>query len=135
MMHVSRSEDYALILVQSLTKAYKKRLIPLSEIAKKHNLSLLFLRNIAASLKRVGFITAIEGRKGGYKLLKDPKSIQLGNIIEASSKKTFLSCCQKTKDGKCQAKTCPHGFSLRRLQNQFLEQIYHIKLSEITKNA
>lgn len=135
MIRFAKSEDYALILVQSLTKEYKKRLVPLSEIAKKYSLSLLFLRNIAASLKRAGFITAVEGKKGGYKLVKDPQSIQLGNIIEASSKKTFFSCCQKTKDGKCQAKTCPHGFSLRRLQNQFLKQIYAIKLSEVTKNA
>lgn len=135
MIRFAKSEDYALILVQSLTNAYKKRLVPLSEIAKANHLSLLFLRNIAASLKKTGFITAIEGKNGGYKLTKDPQSIQLGNIIEASSKKTFFSCCQKTKDGKCQAKTCPHGFSLRRLQNQFLEKVYLIKLSEVTKNA
>lgn len=135
MVHFSRSEDYAVIFVNTLTASYKKRFIPLSKIAKTNSLSLLFLRNIASRLRAAGIVKAIEGKNGGYALAKNPKMIALGKVIEASCGRSLFSCCQQTKDGKCHSTLCPHGFSLRRLQNKFLENIYNLTLSEVANHA
>lgn len=131
MIRFSRSEDYAVILVGELSEHFEKGLVSLSRIAKNKKLSLLFLRNIAHDLRKANIVTAVEGKNGGYKLTKNPNSIQLGEIIKAVAKRPLFSCCQNTKDGKCHTSTCSHGFSLQRLNNQFLEKIYTMKLSEV----
>ncbi len=131
MIRFSRSEDYAIILVNELANYFGERYVSLSDIAKKNNLSILFLRNIAQDLRRVHIIEAVEGKNGGYKLAKHPSKILLGKIIEAVAKKPLFSCCQNTRDGKCRAHACPHGFSLRRLNNEFIEKIYKLNLNQL----
>lgn len=131
MMRFSRSEDYAVILVDELAKHYEKRLVSLSEIAKLHRLSLLFLRNVAKDLRKAHIIEAVEGKNGGYKLVKHPNKLALGQIIEAVAKRPLFTCCQDTTDGKCHTNKCSHGFSLQRLNNEVLEKIYNMRLSEV----
>ncbi len=123
MIRFSKREDDAVILIGELVKQFGKRVVSLSEVAKKHNISVLFLRNIAADLRKADLIEAVEGKNGGYKLKKAPDQMQLGEIISAVSKQSIFSCCQNTKDGKCSANACPHGFSLRRAHNTFLETL------------
>ena len=58
MIKLSRREDYAVILVNELAKEYKKRLIPLSEIAGEYSISLLFLRKKNFIITTNEFISA-----------------------------------------------------------------------------
>lgn len=135
MVTVSKREDYGIALMVDLFKNFGKRLVPLSEIAKTHSISLLFLRNIAADLRKSGLIMAVEGRKGGYKLSKNPKDIQFGDVLRSLWRKPIFSCCQNTPDGRCHISSCPHGFSLRRLNNEFLEDICNLSLRRVLENA
>ena len=135
MIQFSRREDYAVILINTLARNYNRRLTPLSEVARKYTLSILFLRNLANDLRKRGIVRAVEGKKGGYALTKDPKSIQLKEVLQALSKKKLFSCCQNTPDGKCRRNTCPHGFSLRRLNNEFLERIGKLRVSKVASYA
>ena len=132
MIRFSRREDYAVILISKLAQNYNKRLVPLSEVAKEHKISLFFLRNVAAELRLAGLVKAAEGKNGGYTLSKKPRHIYFGEIIKALSKEPIFSCCQETKDGKCAA-SCPHGFSLRRLNNAFLENISGLTLDQLMR--
>lgn len=131
MIRFSKKENYGLIFINELVKNFDKKLTPLSEIAKKYKISPLFLRNIALDLRRAGLIQALEGKNGGYKLKKAPNEMTVGNIISALSNHPIFSCCQNTKNGKCQVNLCPHGFSLQRLNNEFLEKISKITLDSI----
>ncbi len=131
MIQVSKKEDYAIILLNELIDAVKSKPLPLSEVAQKHQLSILFLRKIALLLRNAGIIRAIEGKQGGYLLAKKPEDIQLGKVLESLSTKSLFSCCQDTKDGKCSVKTCPHGLSIRRVNNQLLEKIYTLSLKDL----
>lgn len=135
MITVSKREDYGIMLVTELVDNFDKRLIPLSQVAKKHKIPLFFLRNIAHDLRLAKIIDAVEGKNGGYKLAKDPKEIMFGQVLEILSKKPLFSCCQKTSDGKCHKSLCPHGFSPRRLANEFLEGVYKKTFKEVVLYA
>lgn len=124
-----------MILMTEFVKEFGNRLVPLSEISRMHNIPLLFLRNIAADLRRAGFIKAVEGKNGGYALAKNPKEIQFGKVIEVLSKRPVFSCCQETNDGRCHVNLCPHGFSPRRIANEFLESVYDKSFVEVVSNA
>lgn len=120
-----------MILITELLENFEKKLISLSVVAKKHGIPVFFLRNIASDLRRAGFIKASEGKNGGYGLSKNPSTIQFGKVMEVLAQKPLFSCCQNTKDGKCKAELCRHGFSPRRLANEFFEGIYNKTLEEI----
>ncbi|MDP3940821.1 MAG: Rrf2 family transcriptional regulator [bacterium] len=132
MIRFSRSEDYAIILIHSLAKVYKKRLIPLPEIAKDHHISLLFLRNLASILRKADIIGAVEGKHGGYFLKSDPRHLKIGDILHVFSPNPFLPCCEiGSKKGSCdKAKFCSTGVVWRKLNQEFLQKVSAMTLQE-----
>lgn len=125
MIRFSRSEDYAIILIHSLAIAYNKRIVPLPEIAKRHKISLLFLRNLASLLRKADIIGANEGKNGGYFLKQDPKHLKVGDILHVFSPRPLLPCCEVGhKKGNCdKEKFCQTGVIWRKLNEEFLERI------------
>lgn len=135
MIRFSRREDYAVILVNKLAKEHQKRVVPLSEISKEYNISVLFLRNLANELRVAGIIKAIEGKNGGYYLDKNPEQLKMGEILTVFSKESIFECCPPNTKGK-QKRHCPKesyceaGNIWRQLNKEFLEKIYNLSLKE-----
>ena len=132
MIRFSRSEDYAIILIHTLANEYKKRLVPLREIARQNHISLLFLRNLASQLRKANIIGAIEGKNGGYFLKSDPKDLKIGDILHVFSPNPFLPCCEiGHKKGICdKAKFCGTGVIWRKLNEEFLHKLSLMTLAE-----
>lgn len=134
MIRFTRREDYAVILVNTLAKSYKKRLVPLSEVAAEYNISQLFLRNLASDLREAGIIKAVEGKNGGYHLVKAPEEIVMKDILSVFEKPQQASCCPK--DSKGQERVCPKqnhcvaNTIWRELNNEFRDKIYNLTLNE-----
>lgn len=134
MIRFSRKEDYAIVIVGTLADAYEKRLIPLSEIAEEYAISFLFLRNLAGELRDAGIIKAVEGKKGGYYLTRDPSKIKMGDILGIFSDKQHLICCPAKRYGSAQRmcpkeKYCYAGNIWRQLNKEFLDKIYNLSLT------
>lgn len=138
MIRFSKREDYAIILVNELARQYKKRLVPLSEIARDYSISVLFLRNLAHDLKNAGIIKAVEGKTGGYYLLKDPQKLKMGNVLSIFSKNQLLECCNTTNDIG-HSRICPKqdhcitGNVWRRLNKEFIDKVYNLSLFEFLR--
>lgn len=136
MIRFSRKEDYSIILVNVLVENYKKRLVPLSEIAREYKISLLFLRNLAHELRQAGIIKAIEGKKGGYYLVNHPQKVKVGEVLSLFTNKPMLECCHIGTSGKssCPKESfCQTGFIWRKINKEFLEKIYNLNLFEFVR--
>lgn len=135
MIRFSRREDYAIVIVGTLAKAYKKNPISLSEIAKEYAISPLFLRNLANELRDAGIIKAIEGKHGGYYLTKAPHIIKMGEILEIFSRKQHLTCCPIGKS-EGHTRVCPKreycvaGNIWRQLNKEFIDKVYTLSLQD-----
>lgn len=133
MIRFSRREDYAIVIVGSLARAYKKNLVPLSEVAKEYEISILFLRNLANELREAGVIKAVEGKNGGYYLTRDPKEIKMGEVLGVFSKKQHIVCCPMGEEGN-HARVCPKekycvaGNIWRQINKEFIDKIYGLSL-------
>lgn len=84
-MKIPRQEDVAVLLMSELVRNYARRLMPLSEISKKHGISVLFLKKIARTLRQKGLIESKEGIGGGYTLVREPRTITVWEIISGDS--------------------------------------------------
>lgn len=136
MIRFSRKEDYAIILINKLVENYKKRLVPLSEVAREYKISLLFLRNLANDLRQAGVVKAVEGKSGGYFLEKSPKVLKVGHVLSLFTNKPMLECCHIGISGKsiCPKESfCQTGFIWRKLNKEFLEKIYNLSLLEFVE--
>lgn len=135
MIRFSRSEDYAIVIVGTLAKEYKKRLVPLSVIAKEYAISILFLRSLANELRDAGVIKAVEGKNGGYYLTKEPSKVKMGEILAIFSNKQHLICCPVDKKMNThrvcpKEKYCVAGNVWRQLNKEFIDKVYNLSLSE-----
>jgi len=57
--------------------------VSLSDIASRQGISLSFLEQLCAKLRRAGLIESLRGVNGGYRFAKDPAHIALSEVIEA----------------------------------------------------
>src|SRR3990167_5352930 len=79
MFRLSQKADYGLMLLSSLARS--KKLIPISAIAQKNQISPKFLSQVANELKRAGILTSKEGIAGGYSLAKSAVEIKLLDVL------------------------------------------------------
>lgn len=79
-MKITFKGDYALKALLDLSIHYGKPQ-PIEDIAKRQDIPGKFLEQILLWLKKGGFVKSVRGKKGGYQLSKDPKSITMGQAL------------------------------------------------------
>jgi Rrf2 family transcriptional regulator, cysteine metabolism repressor len=128
-MKISQKEDFSLIFMGLLAQSKKKDFIPLSYIAQKTNLSVLFLRHIAGALLKKKLISSREGINGGYKLAKNPQDVKISDILEAFSGGGIILPC---KDKSCRANktNCVCGTFWKKINSKFMSYIDNVTLAE-----
>lgn len=82
-MKIPKQEDLAILFMSELTRSYGQRVVPLSEVAHTHGVSMLFLKKLARLLRQEGLVQSKEGVTGGYSLRKTPQHITVWDIIQA----------------------------------------------------
>src|SRR4030042_6877811 len=67
--------------VVNLAKVHGEGALTLTEIAKNEGLSLGYLEQIMATLRKAGLVESKRGANGGYQLTHEPASITAGDIL------------------------------------------------------
>ena len=80
MFRLSQKADYGLMLLSSLARS--KKLIPISAIAQKNQISPKFLSQVANELKKAGILSSKEGISGGYTLARESDEIKLLDVLK-----------------------------------------------------
>ena len=93
-MKISTKGRYALIIMIDLAKNYKNNTyMPLKEISENENISLKYLEKIMMMLNKNDFLDVSRGNNGGYKLKKEPKEYNVGDILRLTEgDMTPISC-------------------------------------------
>ncbi len=82
MLQLTRRADYALRLLIHLAGIESSR-AQIAQIAEAQRISRTHLMKIANDLTHAGFTETVRGRGGGIRLGRDPRDINLGDVIEA----------------------------------------------------
>jgi Rrf2 family protein len=80
-MKISKKTDYALRAMFYLTENRESGPIPIARLARQNAVPKKFLEHIMLDLKSQGWVRSVSGKKGGYKLAKDPRRISMGEIV------------------------------------------------------
>jgi Rrf2 family protein len=107
MLRISKKADYAVFLLGAIARqgAYPGGPAPESvlsahEIARQAGLNKSVVANLLKEFARAGMLESVRGLKGGYKLLRSPYEISLGNILEVvEGPFTLVDCVEGRMTG------------------------------------
>lgn len=81
-MNLSAKTEYACIAVLELATHYGSgEPVRIREIADAHGIPSRFLVQILLQLKGAGLVSSTRGASGGYRLVKPPEEITLGDVM------------------------------------------------------
>ena len=81
-MRISARCDYACKALLELVLHWPdKKPVQVQTISAKQGIPTRYLVQILIQLKRMGLVTSVRGKEGGYRLVKPPGSIRLGEIM------------------------------------------------------
>ncbi len=80
-MRISAQEEYGLRCLIALARRGRGRQMSIAEIAKAEGLSVPYASKLLSVLRRVGLVTAVRGRSGGFALARSPSEISLHQAI------------------------------------------------------
>lgn len=107
-MKLSKKSEYGLRALLELTMAHGMSPLQRQDIAARQHIPIEFLEQILLALKRAGLLSSRRGMKGGYRLIKPPKDITLGQVIRIlDGPLAPIGCVSKTAYQKCSE--CPYA--------------------------
>lgn len=80
-MQLSMRTDYALRALFTLVEHHGGNPIPIIELARRNDIPKRFLEHIMLDLKERGWVDSVAGKRGGYRLAKDPARISMGEVV------------------------------------------------------
>ena len=123
-MIVSTEGRYALRVMLSLGEEKTANYVPLRDLADKEDISLKYLESILAILSRAGYVDALRGRGGGYRLAKNASEYTVSSILQLTEGSMAAVSCPECGDGACSrssaCKTLPLWKKLDKIVSDYL---------------
>ena len=124
-MIVSTKGRYALRVMVHFAKRGGEDYIPLKEIAEAEGISQKYLESIMTLLSKGGFVDAVHGKGGGYRLNLRPEEYTVGSILKVTEGDLSAVSCTSQGASACSRSECcdalPMWEKLDRLINDFFE--------------
>ena len=82
-MKLSTKGRYAMVALADLAQESGEKLVPLSEMSRRQDISLPYLEQLVVKLRRANLVESVRGPGGGYRLARPPSEIRVSDILEA----------------------------------------------------
>jgi Rrf2 family iron-sulfur cluster assembly transcriptional regulator len=97
-MKLTTKGRYAVTAMLDLALRYDKGAVTLADIAKRQGISLSYLEQLFAKLRRSGLVDSVRGPGGGYNLAMEPNKISVAEIIVAINENIDATRCGGEKN-------------------------------------
>ncbi len=136
-MIVSTKGRYALRVMVHFALKGTEEYIPLKEIAEAESISQKYLESIMTTLSKAGFVDAVHGKGGGYRLNRKPEAYTVGSILKLTEGSLAAVSCTTQGPAACSRAECcqtkPMWEKLDRMIDDFFEGITLADLLETEK--
>lgn len=92
-MRITTWGEYGLIVSLHLARRAGEGPVAARELSEQERLPPDYVEQILLRLRRAGLIESVRGAKGGYALARDPGSVTVKDVVEASEHVTFEVNC------------------------------------------
>jgi Rrf2 family transcriptional regulator, iron-sulfur cluster assembly transcription factor len=137
-MELNTRGRYAVMAMADLAKQGADVAVALSAIADRQHLSVAYLEQIFAQLRRCGLVDSVRGRSGGYKLTRPADQIAIAEIMVAVEEETRMTRCLDLvgDNGGClgETKCLTHGL-WHALGDHIRTFLQGVSLQDVVDNA
>ncbi len=137
-MKLSTKGRYGLRAVLDLAMNEKNEAVALSGIAERQDISMSYLEQLIAKLKKAGIVNSIRGAQGGYVLAKKPEEISVGDILRAlEGDLNPVDCAEIMGSGVSCAGSdlCVTKYVWMRISDSINNTVDTMKLSELMEES
>ena len=138
-MKLTTKGRYGLRAVIDLAMYAKAEPVSLAEVAERQNISINYLEQLIAKLKKAGIVQSTRGAQGGYSLAKEPEKISVGEILralEGSLSPVDCSAVDGEGETECSASDfCVTKYVWKRISDSINDTVNGIFLSELLKES
>jgi Rrf2 family iron-sulfur cluster assembly transcriptional regulator len=97
-MKLTTKGRYAVTAMLDLALHYDKGAVTLADIARRQGISLSYLEQLFAKLRRSGLVDSVRGPGGGYNLAMTPAKITVAEIVVAINENIDATRCGGEKN-------------------------------------
>ena len=134
-MIVSTKGRYALRVMVCFALKGAEDFIPLKEIAESENISQKYLESIMTVLSKAGFVDAVHGKGGGYRLNRSPDQYTVGSILKLTEGSLAAVSCTSQGPAACSRSTsCQTKPMWEKLDSMIDEFFEGITLADLLKD-
>lgn len=100
-MELNTRGRYAVTAMADLARFGVGEAVPLSAIAQRQHISLAYLEQLFAKLRRAGLVESERGRAGGYRLGRPAERISVAEIMRAVEEGIRMTRCAGEDSAPC----------------------------------
>lgn len=136
-MKLSTRARYGLRALIDLGIHSETEAVSLQSIADRQNISMSYLEQLMAMLKKSGMVTSSRGAFGGYRLAKSAEEISVGDILRVLEGSLDAAACPGIEnDGTCQgADVCVAKIVWKRINDSITNAVDTLMLSELIQES
>lgn len=137
-MKISTKGRYGLRAVIDIAIHGENEPVSLSDIAIRQDISISYLEQLIAKLKKAHIVTSVRGAKGGYSLAAPMNNISVGAILRAlEGDLSPVNCSEVTENGDpCkESGQCITKIVWRRINDSINNAVDNLMLSDLLKET
>ena len=137
-MKLSTKGRYGLRAMVDLARYCEESPVSISSISARQDLSVTYLEQLLAKLRKAGLIKSIRGAQGGYVLSKDASEISVGEILRAlEGDLSPVNCAELSKDDRsCSgSQYCVTKLVWQRINDSIEDTVNSMWLSELVADS
>lgn len=134
-MLISTRGRYALRVLIDLAEHANGGYIPMKDVAERQNISLKYLERILPELSKNRLIEGMQGKGGGYRLMKEPDEIRVYDVLILTEEDLAPVSCladrSKICERKAECRTLPMWEKFHELTRDYFSGI---TVADLMKN-
>jgi len=132
-MRLTTKGRYAVTAMLDLSLNYGMGSITLADISERQGISLSYLEQLFAKLRKQGLVSSSRGPGGGYKLSRDAEDITVLDVISAVDEKVDSTACEGKANCHGEEQCLSHEL-WTSLSEQIQLYLSGISLGEVVRN-
>ena len=135
-MIVSTKGRYALRVMVGFAQRGGEEYIPLKEIAEAEGISQKYLESIMTVLSKAGFVDAVHGKGGGYRLNRKPAEYTVGSILKLTEGGLSAVSCTSQGAAACARTECCQAKPMWDCLDKMIDDFFEgITLADLLKES
>ena len=122
---ISTRGRYAIRVILDIANNQKDGYVPMKDVASRQGLSLKYLEQILPTLTKNKILEGVQGKGGGYRLVKARDQYTVGDVLRATEKEIAPVSCLASGAKECerrsQCRTIEFWEGLNEVINNYLD--------------